>query len=273
MARNSIKEFLKKITIISYLVRKIRFLIIKNSRAQNAKGGFKFIGPSNMISGDFEKEEVAFFNKAIEDSDIFINVGANIGYYVCAAISQNKKVFAFEPDNNNFGLLMKNIELNDKHNNCLAFNLGVGDKWQTLKIYHASTGSSFLQGWANNSPFFYNKAYVIKIDDFSFINYKKAFFLVDVEGFESYVVEGALNTLTSELPQIWMIEIMTSDEYGDINNFSIRQLALVSLFEKNKFDLYNLTDKGTQTIEYYDLCECIKNRESKLGHNFVFIKN
>jgi FkbM family methyltransferase len=268
-----IKFILKKNALITYFVRTLRFYIMKKSRTQNARGGFKFIGPSNMLNGDFEKEEFDFFSKAISECDIFINVGANIGFYVCAAISQNKKVLAFEPDKNNFELLMKNIELNDKHSNCLAFNLGVGDKWETLKIYHASTGSSFLEGWANNSSLFYNKANVIRIDDFSFENYKKVFFLVDVEGFESYVVEGAMNTISSLTPQMWMIEIMTNDEYGAIDGFSNRQLSLVSIFEKNNFDLFRLNGGGIQAIEYKDLCGCITNRESKLGHNFVFVKN
>ena len=97
----SFKNYFKKIPILSYLVRKYRFWRIENSNFKFTKGGFKFIGPSNMISGDFEKEEVAFFNKALEESDIFINVGANIGYYVCAAIIKGKKVLAFEPDINN----------------------------------------------------------------------------------------------------------------------------------------------------------------------------
>jgi len=272
MAILNIKNFLKRISIISYFVRKIRFWIIKNSSYKIAKGGFKFIGPANMISGDFEKEEVEFFNQALVESDILINVGANIGYYVCAALIEDKKVIAFEPDINNYKLLLKNIKLNDKFNTSLAFNFGVGDSWTPLKIYHASTGSSFLQGWANNSSLFYNEAQVIKIDDFSFINYKKAFFLVDVEGFESYVIAGAIKTIASKLSQIWMIEIMTSDEYGHVDNFSNRQLELVNLFETNHFDLFMLSNTGIQSIKYQDLAHCIKNREIRLGHNFVFIK-
>jgi len=273
MSFNSVKNYFKKISVLSYFVRKYRFWRIKNSSYKISKGGFKFIGPSNMLDGEFEKEEVAFFNQALEQSDIFINVGAKIGYYVCAAIIKNKKVLAFEPDSSNYSLLLKNIKLNDFNNNCLALNCGVGDNWQTLKIYHASTGSSFLKGWANNSSLFYNETQVVGIDDFSFSKYEKLFFLVDVEGFESYVIQGAIKTLMSSLPQIWMIEIMTSDEYGEIDDFAKRQQSLVTLFEQNFFSLYKLTDIGIQSIGYDELKYCIKNRESTYGHNFIFIKN
>lgn len=273
MMNAKIKNYIKQITIISYFIRKIRFWIIKNSQIQNAKGGFKFIGPKNMITGEFEKEESVFFHEVLNSSDILVNIGANIGYYVCAAIVKGKKVIAFEPDINNYKLLVRNVKLNDVSNHCLTFNFGIGNDWNPLKIYHASTGSSFIKGWANNSSHFFNEVQVIRVDDFSFTNYRHVFFLVDVEGFESYVIAGAFQTINSNLSQTWMIEIMTSDEYGRIMDSDKRQLELVNIFEENDFNVYCLSKNGISSIKYSDLKNCIEKRESTFGHNFIFKKD
>lgn len=272
MTLSILKEKIKKIKLLSYLVRKVRFYFIRSSNYRITKAGFKFIGPEEMISGDFEKDEFSFFCKEIVNSDLFINIGANIGYYTCAAINSDIKVLAFEPDINNFNLLKHNIQLSKKPDNCLPFNLGVGSQWCSLKIYHASTGSSFINGWANNSSLFFNETNIIRVDDLQLGNYKHLFFLVDVEGFESEVIQGARLTLGLLLNQTWMIEIMTSDEYGSLEGFSDKQVGLVEVFEEHSFELYSLKENGIEGVKYHELKSCIKNRDSYLGHNFIFKK-
>lgn len=154
----------------------------------------------------------------------------------------------------------------------MPFNLGVGNQWSNLKIYHASTGSSFINGWANNSSLFFNETNIIRVDDLQFNKYKQLFFLVDVEGFESEVIQGARLTIASLLNQTWMIEIMTSDEYGALEGFSDKQIELVEIFENFSFELYRLAENRVEAIKYHELKSCIKKRESRLGHNFIFKK-
>ena len=51
--------------------------------------------------------------------DVFVDVGANIGYYTLLAaqrVGPKGKVFAYEPNPENFALLKDNIELNQLHN-------------------------------------------------------------------------------------------------------------------------------------------------------------
>ena len=43
--------------------------------------GFKLIGNRSMEDGTFECEEVEIVKKCLGEADIFINIGANIGYY------------------------------------------------------------------------------------------------------------------------------------------------------------------------------------------------
>lgn len=268
-----LKQKLKSIVLLSFLIRKFRFSFIRRSKPRITHAGFLFIGPDDMINGDFEKEEFCSFRDEITKCDLFVNVGANVGYYTCAALNLGVKTVAFEPDINNFKLLQRNIQLSKYPDFCLAFNLGVGSKWSTLKIYHASTGSSFINGWANNSHYFYNEANIMRIDDLQLMSYGQLFFLVDVEGFESEVIDGAKLIIGSSLIQTWMIEIMTTDEYGAIEGFSDKQIKSVEFFENHSFELFRLTENGIRGIEYSELKYCISNRKAELGHNFIFKKN
>ena len=60
------------------------------------------------------------------DSDIFIDVGANIGFYSVLFSDKFSRVYSFEPNNRNFLVLNKNIEKNQL-TNIETFNFGLGD--------------------------------------------------------------------------------------------------------------------------------------------------
>jgi FkbM family methyltransferase len=67
----------------------------------------------------YEQYETKLFEQSITEGMTVVDIGANIGYYtlLAANLSGNKgKVFAFEPEPNNYALLVRNIELNDYRN-------------------------------------------------------------------------------------------------------------------------------------------------------------
>lgn len=267
------KNYLKQSKIFLFFIRRLRLLIIRHSRPVVSAHGFYFIGHHNMISGEFEKNEFEQFSKEILSSDLFVNVGANFGYYVSAALHLNKKVIAFEPDKYNFSVLKKNVELSLNPNKCLLLNLGVGSSWQVLKIYHAATGSSFHSGWANNSKHFFNEIQIVTLDDFALNVHQNILFLVDVEGFEADVIFGSKHTIQSVINQTWMVEIMTDSEYLKDKSISDKQLSMLSLFEKSDFEVYYLVENRLHEISYELLKDSIINNNSNFGHNFIFKKN
>jgi len=75
--------------------------------------GFKLIGNRSMQEGKFEPEETQIVKTIIPYVDVVINVGANIGYYCCIALSHGKHVVAFEPINRNLRYLLRNIKANN----------------------------------------------------------------------------------------------------------------------------------------------------------------
>jgi hypothetical protein len=73
------------------------------------------VAPFLLEWGFYEKYETALFKRLVKKGMVVVDIGANIGYYTLLAahlVGDKGKVFAFEPDPNNYDLLCKNIEVN-----------------------------------------------------------------------------------------------------------------------------------------------------------------
>lgn len=65
------------------------------------------------------------------------DIGANIGYYtliLADLVGERGKVYAFEPDPENYRLLVKNIEAN-KYNNIIPIQKAVSNKTEKIKLF------------------------------------------------------------------------------------------------------------------------------------------
>jgi len=75
---------------------------------------------SGAISlGQYEPETMTLFRSFLKEGDVFIDIGANLGYFTVIAanrVGHQGKVFSYEPDPHNFKLLEKNIAINEFKN-------------------------------------------------------------------------------------------------------------------------------------------------------------
>ena len=72
-----------------------------------------------IIPGVWERLTTEMFRKVVREGDIVVDLGANIGYFTLLAsrlVGKEGKVYAFEPEPANYGLLIKNIEINGYRN-------------------------------------------------------------------------------------------------------------------------------------------------------------
>jgi len=176
-----------------------------------SKDGIFFSGrnifPVWAGSSFHEPEMRKYFNL---DKGIFVDVGANIGKYtviVGKALKNNGKVISFEPMPENFEILKKNIKLN-KINNVFTFECGLGDKEEKLDLYLDEVGvGGGAHSLVKDNPNTTNNK--IKITIRKLDNIVKELKLnrvdlikIDVEGFESNVLIGAIDTLKKYHPKI-----------------------------------------------------------------------
>src|SRR6266511_2620893 len=71
--------------------------------------GFDFSGQRAMQDGTFEPEETAFIADALSSTDVFVDIGANVGFYSCLARSRSIHTISVEPHPTNLRQLYSNL--------------------------------------------------------------------------------------------------------------------------------------------------------------------
>lgn len=266
------KKFLSNFPRLSKTLRAARDTWNSEARPSSTKNGYLFSGSEAMIRGDFEPLETELANKILDDSNLFINVGANIGYYCCMALSKNIETYAFEPIPLNANLLMRNVYINNWQDNLHLFPLGLSNKHSIMPIYGAGTGASFTTGWANIPESFHNLAPCVAIDEID-INYpskSNTFIIVDVENHELVFLLGAQKLLNKAKKPIWMVEICI-DEHQPTE--IVINPALVETFEifLNKGYECRIVNQEIRKIEMKEIRHIEETQANHLdSHNFLF---
>jgi len=105
-------------------------------------GGLKF-----YVRGEWDsyilRDEFSDCYKIPKDIKTAMDIGAHIGGTTLRMAKMGAEVYAYEPDNENYDLLIKNIELNGLQGKVHAFNYGIGEERErTLYIVKENTGCS-----------------------------------------------------------------------------------------------------------------------------------
>jgi FkbM family methyltransferase len=152
-----------------------------------------FVSDQILKHGIWEPCETELFCRLIRPGNTVLDIGANIGYYTSIAsrlIGEAGKVFAFEPEPRNFGVLDWNAR-NSEFDNIVAINQAVADYVGecSLHISPENLGHhSVLESIEHNAI---EAVSVTSLDDYFADNLPKTNFVkIDVEGGEQKVLEG-----------------------------------------------------------------------------------
>lgn len=183
-------------------------------------GGGNSVHHKAMQEGRFEPEEIAIIRHRLEDADVFVDVGANIGFYSCMALHAGKHVVAVEPQDGNLRHLYANLQANGWEN-AEIFPLGLGSIPGLAYLFGpSSTGASMIPGWAGASRRIRRTIPVTTLDILlgNRFHGKKLFIKIDVEGVEREVLKGAGSVLAISPKPTWMVEICLKEYYpGGMN--------------------------------------------------------
>jgi FkbM family methyltransferase len=156
----------------------------------------------------WEQRESEFILANLKESDVFIDVGANIGYFSLLASTITPHVYSIEPVPGTFKILEKNVSFNNRHNSIKTINIGLGDKAESLKILNEFGPKNRLVANGDSNKYSTVDVPVKTLDQVvEELGIKTVDFIkVDIEGFEYFFVRGALNTLKTHKPLV-LIEI------------------------------------------------------------------
>ncbi|HAQ17687.1 MAG TPA: hypothetical protein DCR40_00450 [Prolixibacteraceae bacterium] len=236
--------------------------------------GFKFVGNQSMQNGQFEPEETQIVQSIVSKVDVVINIGANIGYYCCIALSQKKNVIAFEPINLNLRYLLRNIKANNWESKIEVYSMALSNKVGVIEIYGGGTGASLLKGWAGNPEQHVTLVPCSTLDTVLGTRFqnKKCFFIVDIEGAELLMLKGAFSIVERDLKPIWLMEISISEHQpkGIIINPNL--LATFQLFWDRGYEAWT-ADKECRIVQSDEIKKIVASNKDTLNtHNFLFIE-
>ncbi len=162
-----------------------------------------------MRAGTFEPEECALIAKLVSKVDLFVDIGANLGYYTCLALHKGRPVVAVEPQPQNLQCLFQNLRANGWEDRAEVFPVALSAKPGLLTLYGASGPSaSLIKNWAGYSSQFSRVVPISTLDTLVARRpAQRVFIKIDVEGAEYQVLQGACHVLASVPKPIWLLEV------------------------------------------------------------------
>ena len=167
------------------------------------------------LQDGFEAEITSVLQKIVRSGDVFVDIGANIGWHTLNLLVNRPDLsmaYAFEPLRRNFDLLIQGIRANNCQDRCDARRLALSDtsgtvrlrKFKGMDLMHASI-------YPLGDLSFEEEEVIVDTLDSVADTFKAppAVIKCDVEGAERSVLLGAHGVLSGQkgTPPIWFMEV------------------------------------------------------------------
>ena len=216
----------------------------------------------NVYCGLHEFEDMGFLLHFLRPSDLFIDIGANIGSYtILAAADIKASVMAIEPHPETFALLLQNIAINQAAKRIEALNMALGASKDILKFTktHDTGNHIAVPGEKDVAE--------VSVNTLDNVLYGKvpALIKIDVEGYEAEVLKGATATLNDPALKAIIIELNGSGgRYGHseekIHNDLLGYEFKPMHYNPFKRTLSEATNFGTHNTIYTRDLDFVKSR-------------
>lgn len=193
-----------------------------------------------FVFGTYEPAVVQLLLEIVRPDWLVLDVGAHVGYFallLAKLVGPSGKVIAFEPCPANFQCLAENVRINNLKNVVLEHLAVTATSGTTTLRSNDDDQLSFTASLADGQPMIEVKT--MSLDDYaSRFQERVNFIMMDVEGFEEAVLQGAESTVRRFLP-IFLIELHGFDQLGS-NHPAIKQLRRMG------YEIRFLNDAGAQ---------------------------
>jgi FkbM family methyltransferase len=205
----------------------------------------------NIYCGLHEFSDMAYLLHLLTEDDLFVDIGANVGSYtILASAVKRARTYCFEPVPSTFLRLMNNIYINNLSELVTCFNIGISDSEDKLVFTDDQNCINHVVSSNENCDA------VVQIEvlplDTVLEDQTPLLIKIDVEGFETPVINGAKGILNSpHLCSVIMELNGSGDRYG-YDESLIMQTMKEHGFTPYQYDpfsriLVSLEGKNTQS--------------------------
>lgn len=257
------KKYFFKSRLTSYIYYVLNGIVSAEARMR------KFYFPAvylrhwklDMMRGKYEKSTRDLFYKIIKPGMVVIDVGAHIGYYTrifAKLVGASGAVYAFEPDDLNNSLLLKNTA---PYPAVKVFKVAVSDHNGQVNFFVSDLKTGCHSTVASPLRPFKSTIEAITLDDF--VNDKKIaevdILKMDIEGGEVAALKGMENLLKNN-PNIKIVTEFNPDCFKDAN---INPLSFIQQILNLGFKIFAIRDNGElDPVTAHSTAEQITNNRS-----------
>ncbi len=176
----------------------------------------------------WENEVLALWQREVTKGGIVIDVGAYLGVYsILAAKHGAERVIAVEPNSYSFEQLNRNVMLNSVFDSVELHQVAVGASEGIVSMITPRNRPFSSAAQVKNSPTnrkldswtHVERVRMVSLDSLLLESVKEVSVIkIDAEGYEQYVLEGAVQILRQSMPSI-IIEILALSQKNEIDNF------------------------------------------------------
>ena len=162
----------------------------------------------------YEPAETRFIKSVLKIDDVFIDIGANVGWYTMLAstiIGENGKIHAFEPRRPIVDYLQRSVTINGLDKLITVHPIGLSNEAKSeILMWGATSDNGGSASFARNDVSPQMVCQTIEVRSLDSLNLPRVDVIkIDVEGAEPLVVEGARATIERDRPII-LTEILPS---------------------------------------------------------------
>ncbi len=208
-------------------------------------GGSKFLArpgetgvTGNIYAGLHEFADMGYLLHVLRAEDVFVDIGANVGSYTilaCRAIGA--RGYAVEPVPETFRRLLANVRLNGIDERVMCLNVGAGSENGFLQFTTSldTTNHAVADGDEAAAT---TRVTVSTLDEV-LKGESPALIKIDVEGYETPVLQGASETLTNPSLHSVILELNGSGRRYGFSEQKILAVLFDSGFKSYTYDPFN----------------------------------
>jgi FkbM family methyltransferase len=194
--------------------------------------------------GIYEPLETALFKRTLNPDDVFLDIGAHIGYYslIAAKIIKTGMIHAFEPYIDSHELLMENLVLN-RCRNVETYLIAASDKSRMGSLYidEKNKGNNSLYSQKDCDEI---TVEMIKLDEM-FRDKKVDYVKIDTQGHEIEVLIGMQDIIKNNKLKM----IIEYYPYG-LRRMGHKEIDFFKIINTLGFDIYKI--KAGSLAQIYD---------------------
>lgn len=203
------------------------------------------VGIFLLTKGEYEPFETKIIRQVAKDSNCFLDVGANVGYYTVQVAKLVSQVYAFEPDREIRELLCENIELNSL-SNVDVYDLALAADTREVQFFHSTLHRGKSAIATDEIPSYTVKA--VKLDDqVGSFKLVPDLIKVDIEGAEIDFLYGAKEFLSSNKAPIQLFVEYNPDSLA---KFGYEPQEMISILQDYGFTMKILDEIHQKEYAY-----------------------